>query len=43
MDFVDEEDERREIEKDFAALDIMSKARLDFERRICAASASQSA
>ena len=31
-----------EREKDFAALDIMSKARLDFERRLCAASASQS-
>lgn len=41
MDFVDDEDERREIEKDFAALDIMSKARFNFERLICAASRSQ--
>ena len=41
MDFSDPEDERREFEKDFAALDIMSKARLHFERRICAASRSQ--
>ncbi|HEY3719161.1 MAG TPA: hypothetical protein VGL41_03370 [Roseiarcus sp.] len=41
MDFVDDEDERREIEKDFAALDIMSKARFNFERLICAASQSQ--
>jgi hypothetical protein len=38
----EQEDEASEREKDFAALDIMSKARLDFERRICEASASQS-
>lgn len=40
MDCLDEED-GREIEKDFAALDIMSKARLNFEQRICATSRSQ--
>jgi hypothetical protein len=41
MSFIDDEDERREYEKDFAALDMMSKARLNFERRICAVSLSQ--
>jgi hypothetical protein len=41
MGFIENDEARREYEKDFAALDIMSKARLDFERRICAASRSQ--
>lgn len=38
----EDEQESAEREKDFAALDLIAKARLDFERRICAASASNS-
>jgi hypothetical protein len=39
----DDRAQRSEREKDFAALDIVSRSRLDFERRMCAASLSQAA